>query len=78
MGYSHGGKNGTGYQTGSELFAQKTNIEGLLEMTHFKRSEGNSSADEVEPSTKMANTFSHVGLVVYVISLRDSPNPDYI
>lgn len=63
MGYSHGGKNGTGYQTGSELFAQKTNIEGLLELTSFTPN-ATGAADKLEPSTKRANTFSHVGLIV--------------
>ena len=64
MGYSHGGKNGTGYQTGTELFAEKTNVEGLLEMTHFKNGDTTDPANELKPSTKKANTFSHVGLVV--------------
>lgn len=63
MGYSHGGKNGTGYQTGPELFTQKTNIEGLLELTSFK-SNATGAAEQLEPSTKKANTFSHVGIIV--------------
>lgn len=58
MGYSHGGKNGTGYQTGEELYAEKTNIEGLIEFLSLK------NGPKLVSSTKSANTFSHVGLVV--------------
>ena len=31
MSLSHGGKNGTGYQTGEELTREKNNSEGLIE-----------------------------------------------
>ena len=58
MGYSHGGKNGTGYQTGEELLAEKTNIEGLIELISSK------PKNEFPPTTKRSNTFSHVGIVV--------------
>jgi lactoylglutathione lyase len=58
VGYSHGGKNGTGYQTGEELLAEKTNIEGLIELISSK------PKNEFPPTTKGLNTFSHVGLVV--------------
>lgn len=58
MGFSHGGKNGTGYQTGEELYAEKTNIEGLIEFLSLK------TGPELVPSTKTANTFSHIGMVV--------------
>ncbi|KAF2095753.1 hypothetical protein NA57DRAFT_59732 [Rhizodiscina lignyota] len=59
MGYSHGGKNGTGFQTGDELFAEKTNIEGLVEFVVLKDSPTKNPA-----STSKTNTFSHIGLVV--------------
>ena len=58
MGYSHDGKNGTGYQTGEELYAEKGDSEGLLELLHLKGSE------ELLSTTKRVSTFSHVGLVV--------------
>ena len=61
VGYSHGGKNGTGYQPGDELYREKTNIEGLLEFVGQPKV--NQSA-EVPATTKRLNTFSHVGLVV--------------
>lgn len=59
MGYSHGGKNGTAYQSGSELYAEKTNSEGLIEFIYPKN-----ATTKLEASTVRANTFSHVGLVV--------------
>ena len=65
MGYSHGGKNGTGFETGEELFSEKTNTEGLLEIVYPKNCNDNSTDDnDFKPSTKTPNTFSHVGLVV--------------
>ena len=64
MGYSHGGKNGTGYQTGEELYKEKTNIEGLIELIQTKNCSKTSDNVEFQPSTKRVNTFSHVGLVV--------------
>jgi lactoylglutathione lyase len=65
MGYSHGGKNGTGFETGEELFREKTNTEGLLEFMYPKNCNDNSTSEnDFKPSTKVPNTFSHVGLVV--------------
>ncbi|KAK5713117.1 hypothetical protein LTR15_011479 [Elasticomyces elasticus] len=66
LGYSHGGKNGTGYQTGAELYAEMNNAEGLLELLYHNatNSVNGSSALPFLPSTKIANTFSHIGLVV--------------
>lgn len=61
MGYSHGGKNGTGYQTGEELYNEKTNTEGLLEFIGGPKA---SQSAGIPSSTKRLNTFSHVGLVV--------------
>lgn len=59
MSYSHGGKNGTAYQTGPELYSQKTNSEGLIEFIYSKN-----VAPRLEASTVRATTFSHVGIVV--------------
>lgn len=61
VGYSHGGKNGTGYQSGEELYSEKTNIEGLLEFVGPPKANQN---PQVPATTKRLNTFSHVGLVV--------------
>lgn len=58
---SHGGKNGTGYQTGDALFAEKTNIERLLEFLYVEDCKG---ADEFPPSTQRLSSFSHIGLAV--------------
>lgn len=63
MGYSHGGKNGTGFQSGEELYKEKTNIEGLIELIQTKDCKKN-NASSFQSSTKRPNTFSHVGLVV--------------
>ncbi|KAK0732019.1 Glyoxalase/Bleomycin resistance protein/Dihydroxybiphenyl dioxygenase, partial [Lasiosphaeris hirsuta] len=59
MAHSHGGKNGTGYQTVRELNRQKNNMEGLLELVHYDDPEA-----DLVPSTARANTFSHYGLIV--------------
>lgn len=59
MGLSHGGKNGTGYQSGPELNAQKNNIEGLIEFLYVHADDG-----DLPASTAMPNTFSHIGLIV--------------
>jgi lactoylglutathione lyase len=59
MGYSHGGKNGSGYETGEQLYSQKTNSEGLIEFIYPKN-----ATTRLEASTIRANTFSHVGIVV--------------
>jgi lactoylglutathione lyase len=36
MGHSQGGKNGTGYQTGDDMFSEVYNMEGLIEFIEFK------------------------------------------
>lgn len=61
MGYSHGGKNGTGFQTGEELFAQKNNIEGMIEFLYV---EDCGQTANFTPSTQRINSFSHIGLIV--------------
>lgn len=60
LAHSHGGKNGTGYQTVSELNRHKNNMEGLLELVHY-----DDPAADLVPSTARANTFSHYGLIVH-------------
>ena len=64
MGYSHGGKNGTGFQSGEELYKEKSNIEGLIEFIQTKDCTKKNNASDFKSSTKRVNTFSHVGLVV--------------
>ncbi len=59
MGHSHGGRNGTGYQTSEELNRQKNNIEGLVEFLHLDVPSWDLPAGLVVP-----NTFSHIGMVV--------------
>jgi lactoylglutathione lyase len=59
MGYAQGGRNGTGFQTGTEMTTSKNNMYGLLEIVEFSVSD-----DRVVASTQRTNTFSHVGLVV--------------
>ena len=56
MGHSHGGRNGTGFQTVDEMNRQKNNIEGLLEILAINVPENDG------PSTN--NKFSHIGVVV--------------
>ncbi|KAJ5776359.1 uncharacterized protein N7511_001370 [Penicillium nucicola] len=59
MGYVQGGRNGTGFQTGTEMTMGKNNMYGLLEIVEFSVSD-----DTLLSSTQRTNTFSHVGLVV--------------
>ncbi|KEF60730.1 uncharacterized protein A1O9_02291 [Exophiala aquamarina CBS 119918] len=60
MGHAHGGKNGTGYQTGEELLREKNNAAGLLEFQYF----ANSEDKNLTATTQRPNTFSHIGLIV--------------
>ena len=60
MGHAHGGRNGTGYQTGSELLREKNNANGMIEFQYF----ANSKDEGGRPSTVRPNTFRHVGLIV--------------
>ncbi len=59
MGFSHGGKNGTGYQTGEELTREKNNSEGLIEFICNTYQE---ERRVYEPSP--TSTYSHIGLIV--------------
>ncbi|KAL4966213.1 VOC family protein, partial [Aspergillus stella-maris] len=59
MGFAQGGKNGTGFQTASELLRDKNNSGGLVKLLHFAESE----ADPVVPSRK-TTTLANLGLVV--------------
>lgn len=59
MGYAHGGRNGTGYQTAAEMNRQKNNIEGLIELFFVD------VPDKLLPgSTQITTTFGHIGIVV--------------
>ncbi|KAK4901728.1 hypothetical protein LTR27_001500 [Elasticomyces elasticus] len=59
MGFAQGGRNGTGFQTGTELLAQKNNVDGQIKLFHFSDSE-----NALPASTKQTNTFANIGLVV--------------
>ncbi|QKX54152.1 uncharacterized protein TRUGW13939_01236 [Talaromyces rugulosus] len=59
MGYAQGGRNGTGFQSGADMMAEKNNLYGLVELQQF-----NVSDDHLLASTKRSNTFGHVGLIV--------------
>ncbi|KAK5047300.1 hypothetical protein LTR84_006822 [Exophiala bonariae] len=60
MGHAHGGRNGTGYQTGAELLREKNNANGMIEFQYFA-----GSADvNITATTRRPNTFSHIGLIV--------------
>lgn len=64
IGFSVGGKNGTGYQTGEELYKQKTNTAGIIELLHRKTCNSTVPIDRLPASTRMPNTLSHIGLIV--------------
>ncbi len=59
MGHSHGGRNGSAYQTVSELNRMKNDMEGLLELIHYDNPDVH-----LAPSTSVTNTFSHIGIIV--------------
>ena len=59
LGHSHGGRNGTGYQTVEELNRQKNNIEGLVELVSLEF-----PGWDLPSSIRVPNTFSHIGMVV--------------
>ncbi|KAM0415702.1 hypothetical protein ACHAPT_013342 [Fusarium lateritium] len=59
MGHSHGGKNGTGYQTTNELNREKNNAQGLLELIYV-----DVPKNHLPPSGEQPNTFGHIGLIV--------------
>ncbi len=59
LAHSHGGKNGTAYQTTSELNRNKNNMEGLLELVSYTDQDA-----ELQASTQKSNTFSHLGIIV--------------
>ncbi|KAH9884878.1 Glyoxalase/Bleomycin resistance protein/Dihydroxybiphenyl dioxygenase [Xylariomycetidae sp. FL2044] len=60
LGYSHAGKNGTGYMTSEELMRQQRNSQGLLELLRFE----SINSTDVPVSTEHTNTFSHIGFIV--------------
>ncbi|KAH6885253.1 hypothetical protein B0T10DRAFT_91707 [Thelonectria olida] len=59
MAHSHGGRNGTGYQTTEELIREKNNAKGMLELINIDVPE-----NALPASTLIANTFGHIGMVV--------------
>lgn len=50
MGHAQGGKNGTGYMTGAELFAQKDNIEGLIEFVYLETNNVRNTIPSLPPT----------------------------
>jgi lactoylglutathione lyase len=59
MGHSHGGRNGTGYQTSETMTIEKNNREGMLEILSLEYPKWDMPA-----GIKTPNTFSHIGMVV--------------
>lgn len=59
MGHSHGGRNGTGYQTSDEMNREKNNIEGLIEILSLEHANW-----DLPAGIKVPNTFSHIGMTV--------------
>lgn len=59
MGHSHGGRNGTGYQSSAVLASEKNNREGLLEIISLEY-----PVWDLPAGIKIPNTFSHIGMVV--------------
>lgn len=55
LSYSHGGRNGTGWEPAAEMYRQRTNREGLMELVHRR--------NRPAPGG-WSGTLSHVGLVV--------------
>ncbi|SPO03250.1 uncharacterized protein DNG_05932 [Cephalotrichum gorgonifer] len=64
LGYPSGGRNGTGYQTPLELFRNKNNMQGLIELVYLAPNVTEPPAASPEASSKRTNTFSHFGLIV--------------
>ena len=60
LGYSRGGLNGTGFQTGEELFSERANTQSQLELLYFKPKLN----ETLEPSTIKTSTYSHFGMSV--------------
>ncbi|VUC25845.1 unnamed protein product [Clonostachys rosea] len=60
MGHSHGGRNGTGYQTTAELNRDKNNAAGLVEMIYLDIPD----KSHLEASSVRTNTFGHIGVIV--------------
>lgn len=60
LGYSSGGKNGTGYMTTQELVRHARNSQGILELI----STDYPNSGITPSSTESTNTFSHVSFVV--------------
>lgn len=59
LGHAQGGRNGTGYQTTEEIFREKNNAAGLIELIYLDVPE-----KDMPASSEKANTFGHIGVVV--------------
>lgn len=59
LGHSHGGKNGTGYQTTAELAREKNNAQGLVEMIFL-----DVPRRDIASPSEQTNGVGHIGVVV--------------
>ncbi|KAL9091096.1 MAG: hypothetical protein Q9165_005023 [Trypethelium subeluteriae] len=59
IGYPHGGRNATGYQTAEEMNREKNNAEGLIEILYSENASNRSA-----PDSNFGVGFSHLGFVV--------------
>jgi lactoylglutathione lyase len=62
LGYSQGGRNGSGYQTTEELLRNKQNSAGLIELLYFNRTV--IGGEDIPGPDKQTGPFSHVGVIV--------------
>lgn len=59
MGYSTGGRNGSGYQSTEEIIRYKNHVGGKLELVHF-----NSTGEDIPGSAVKTSSFNHLVIVV--------------
>ncbi|KAF6814907.1 lactoylglutathione lyase [Colletotrichum plurivorum] len=59
LSYSHGGRNGTGWEPSAELYRQRTNNEGLVELMYRRN-----RPEKLPGSGDGRGPLSHIGLVV--------------
>jgi len=57
IGHANGGRNGSGYQTATEMSQERNNREGLIELIELKHW-------DIPSELKVVNTFSHMGMIV--------------
>lgn len=64
IGYPSGGRNGTGYQTPTELSRFRTNMQGLIEFIYIAPDASTPPPEKPSPASLRSNSFSHMGLIV--------------